>query len=322
MGNIHPPLSEKNTMSDIQRKIFEHARVIKKMRAQWEEVSQEKKLSATTKARMLGRIEEYLWYPEPIPFLTFYKVYSVAATVLLLLAISAAFYLSVTTQEKENLYVVSSGIQNIEFVRLPDGTDIQLGPNSRITYPQEFRGAERMVTLEGQAFFNVTENPQKPFIVVSKKMHIRVLGTAFEVFSYDSDSRSEVILLQGSVQVDTPGKESGDIVSTLLTPDEKFVFNHQSNTFSTEKVNADTYTLWRKQRILGFENEPLSMIIPRLENWYGRNIICQKDLAEKYRFTFKVRGEPLEQILFMISESSPLIYTRIDTGDYRLDLKK
>ena len=58
--------------------------------------------------------------------------------------------------------------------------------------------------------------------------------------------------------------------------------------------------------MLSFENEKLSMIIPRLEQWYGRKVMCQKDLAERYRFTFKVRGESLEQILKLIQLSSSI----------------
>ena len=90
---------------------------------------------------------------------------------------------------------------------------------------------------------------------------------------------------------------------------------------SKQIVDADKYTAWRKQKILSFENEKLSMIIPRLEQWYGRKVMCQKDLADKYRFTFKVRDESLDRILFMIKASSPLQYKEEKNGDYTLTLK-
>ena len=83
-------------------------------------------------------------------------------------------------------------------------------------------------------------------------------------------------------------------------------------------MDADKYTAWRKQKMLSFENEKLSMIIPRLEQWYGRKVMCQKDLADKYRFTFKVRDESLEKILMLIQLSSPLKYKEIEDGNYSL----
>ncbi len=107
----------------------------------------------------------------------------------------------------------------------------------------------------------------------------------------------------------------------LVSPDEKILMDRQTGKIVKQIVDADKYTAWRKQKMLSFENEKLSMIIPRLEQWYGRKVMCQKDLADKYRFTFKVRDESLEKILFMIKASSPLQYKETENGDYILTLK-
>ena len=127
-------------------------------------------------------------------------------------------------------------------------------------------------------------------------------------------------LLNGKVKIGI-NNSKGDRAEFILSPNEKMVYDQQADSAYVLTVDADKYTSWRKQKIVSFENEKLSMIIPRLEQWYGRKIMCQQDLADKYRFTFKVRDESLERILFMMGESSPLKYQKTSNGNYVLVLK-
>ena len=249
---------------------------------------------------------------------TFYKIYSWVASLLLLLGMEGTAYWALTRQEAVSMYVVSSGLQSMQSVSLPDGTEVQMGPGSRLTYPADFTGKVREVKLAGQAFFDVAKLPGKPFVVQTGEMQVEAVGTAFELFSYDTESRVETILLNGKIKVGIRDGESGQESLYWVSPDERLQLDRQTGEVSKQVVNADKYTAWRKQRMLSFENEKLSMIIPRLEQWYGRKVMCQKDLAERYRFTFKVRGESLEQILKLIQLSSPLKYEEVEDGNYSL----
>lgn len=251
----------------------------------------------------------------------FYKVYSAVASVLLLLALGGAAFMALDREQDVPMYVVSSGIQNMEPVTLPDGTEVQLGPGSRLTYPSQFKGWMREVRLDGQAFFDVQRDPRKPFIVHASDMDVQALGTAFEVFDYEIENRSEAILLSGKVKIGIGNKKDAGRKEYVLMPNQRLQYDKQSNTMSVQDLDADKYTAWRKQGILSFENEKLSMIIPRLEQWYGRKAVCPQDLAEKYRFTFKVRDESLERILYMMEKSSPLTYKEINGGNYKIMLK-
>lgn len=251
----------------------------------------------------------------------FYKIYSAVASVLLLLALGGMTFFLLGKRNDSPMYIVSSGIQNMQSVSLPDGTEVQLGPGSKLTYPSEFSSGKREVSLDGQAFFDVYKNPRKPFVVHTADMDIEALGTAFEVFSYGIENKSEAILLNGKIRVNCNGSLNNKNSGYLLSPDEKIVFDKRNNSVSVENVDADKYTVWRKQRILSFENEKLSMVIPRLEQWYGRKIMCQQDLTDTYRFTFKIRDESLERILFMMEASSPLKYKETSNGNYQLILK-
>ena len=131
----------------------------------------------------------------------------------------------------------------------------------------------------------------------------------------------EAILLNGKIKVSVENKETNQMKEYFVSPDEKILVDRQTGKITKQIVDADKYTAWRKQKMLSFENEKLSMIIPRLEQWYGRKVMCQKDLADKYRFTFKVRDESLDRILFMIKACSPLQYKEEKNGDYTLTLK-
>lgn len=252
--------------------------------------------------------------------LTFYKIYSIAASVLLLVGIAAAFYYTPEKVPAVQMYVASSGIQNMQTVYLADGSVVKMGPASKLTYPEEFASGKRVVELSGQAFFEVAKDADRPFVVKSKGLEVTALGTAFEVFSYDQEEKMESVLLNGRIQVDMFGEPaSGKPSRTVyLTPDKKLTFTKSSQEVTVETVDADKYTAWRHTGMLCFENEPLSVILPRLEKWYGRKIYCRKDVLEKYRFTFKVRDESLERILYMFRESSPLRYEKAGEEDYNL----
>ncbi|WP_455628393.1 FecR family protein [Parabacteroides chinchillae] len=250
----------------------------------------------------------------------FYKIYSLVASVVLVLGLGGAIYFA-DREPAPLMFVASSGIKNFEPVSLPDGTEVQMGPGSKIVYPEKFSGKNREVALEGQAFFDVAKNPGKPFIVHTPDMKITALGTAFEVFSYKHENKHEIILLNGKVKIGVNNEKHPGNKEVELLPNEMFVYDKWNKTASVRTVDADKYSTWRNNGILSFENEKLNMIIPRLEQWFGRKIICQKNVADSYRFTFKVRDESLERILYILSKSSPIRYVEMN-GDYKLYLEK
>ena len=290
------------------------------MFGQWENAPDAASFDRADDNRMWYHIQKRIWATISSKKYLFYKMYSVAASVLLLLAVGNMIFYSGGNKEDIPIYVVTSGIQNMQSLSLPDGTVVQLGPGSKLTYPAVFTGDTREIHLDGQAFFDVRKDIRKPFIVHTLKMDIQALGTAFEVFNYEIESESETVLLNGKVKVGLTNSK-GDKTEFILLPDKKIVYDKQTDLTYVLAVDADKYTSWRKQKIVSFENEKLSMIIPRLEQWYGRKIMCQQDLADKYRFTFKVRDESLERILFMMGESSPLGYQKMSNGNYVLVLK-
>lgn len=275
---------------------------------QWDDAQDAAAKDKTDVNRIWAKIQRELWERKPVKTYEYYKIYSIAASILLLIGIGCFAWILSLNQSSNTMFVATSGIQNMQSILLPDGSQVQLGPGSKLVYPSEFDGKTREVKLEGQAFFDVAKDKSKPFVVKTKDMDVTALGTAFEVFSYEMENSIETVLLNGKVKVDLlHGNHKREVI---LNPNDKLTLSRSDARISIEKVNATKYSDWRNLGILSFENEKLSMIIPRLEKWYGQKIFCQKDLANTYRFTFKVRNESLDRILYMLNNSSPIKYRK------------
>lgn len=312
---MHDALTEEERTA-----LNDQPQVKEQMLGQWENTQDATDSNQIDGIHIWNHIRREIWNNTFAKRFLYYKIYSIAASILLLVAIGNTIFHYKSENKNIPVYVVTSGIQNMQSIYLPDGSIVQMGPGSKLTYPSSFIGKTREIHLEGQAFFDVYKNPNKPFIVHTSNMDVQALGTAFEVFNYEVESKSETVLLNGKVKIGL-NKTKGDKKEFILLPNEKIVYDKQADSTYVSDVNADKYTSWRKQKILSFENEKLSMIIPRLEQWYGRKIMCQQNLAEKYRFTFKVRDESLERILYMMGKSSPLEYKKTKNENYMLILK-
>ncbi|GAB6119971.1 FecR family protein [Dysgonomonas termitidis] len=250
---------------------------------------------------------------------SFYKIYSVAASVLIIIGLGLFTYLKPDRIVREEVYIVHSGHQDISLVILPDSTQVKMGPGSKLTYPKQFSGKSREVTLYGQGFFDVKKNREKPFIVHTPQMDVVALGTAFEIFNYDGNNKIETILLNGKVKISYPEKANPEPV--YLSPNEKMTYNRANKSVTVEKVDAAKYTSWHEQDILNFENETLAMILPRLEQWFGCKISCPENVANHYRFTFKVRDESIERIFDMMKKSTPVRYRKTGNTGYQIYIK-
>lgn len=200
-----------------------------------------------------------------------------------------------------NQYITGEG--NKASVTLPDGTIAWLNSNSRLTYPDKFDADFRKVKLEGEGYFEVTHNEKAPFYVEVKDMSIKVLGTHFDVQSYDRKEISETILLSGKVEVSLANNKN-----IILEPNQKLSFNKKAGQYKVENVNASEYILWKNERLI-FDNETLATILNKMEHWYGIDISYGKDIPLKSKYSLVIRNESKEEILKMLSIIAPVNYT-------------
>lgn len=234
-------------------------------------------------------------------------LYKVAAVMLLLLGLSGLYYLT-QDYSKEELLTLQSGSKSIQTVELSDGTIVKIGPNSKFTYPKQFKKNVRTVKVDGQCFFDVKKDTQKPFIVHTENMDVTVLGTQFEVFSYGQENKVEVILLSGKVEVETSTYLTEDNKTINLYPNQKMVLDKKDGSMHIEQIDAARYLAWQESGILSFENESLSVIIPRIEQWFGCKIIFPEVSSDSLRVTIKIKTETLEEALKILSLTTKYKY--------------
>ncbi|WP_282180449.1 FecR family protein [Maribacter stanieri] len=183
-------------------------------------------------------------------------------------------------------------------VVLSDGTKVHLNSGSSITYPTSFvSNMPRKVTLQGEAYFEVSHEEQRQFIVSVQNLDVKVYGTKFNVNNYLEDIEAEIVLVDGSVSLSVNENLSYKESEVFLEPGYMGVFNKQDKKIINQIVNTELYTSWMQGNLV-FRNEPFENIIQKLERHYNVIIINNNaQLAdEKFNATIEVDYETIEQV--------------------------
>jgi len=200
-------------------------------------------------------------------FVRFYKY--AAIIVFAVLLGSAGYYFGIRNKITE-VYteIISVEKQVINEYVLPDGSVVALNSNSRLVYPKHFKGDTREVTIYGEAFFDVTPNPEKPFIINAGNAQVKVVGTSFNVSAYPESETVEVVVKTGKVQVISKDQETNpDVKEVLLTPGEKGTLFNESNILKKSENSNPNYLAW-KTHDFTFNEVPLNEVIQCLEKTY------------------------------------------------------
>lgn len=198
--------------------------------------------------------------------------------------------------EKSNLFMevyVPQGEKREIFLR--DGTRVWLNSNTKFIYPEEFSESEREVLVEGEAYFEVAKDKDKPFRVSFGGLEIEVLGTIFNVKSYSEDSSAYVALNEGSIRI--TDKKNSNENSYLISPGELVVYSKPDCNFKiAADPNIKRYSAWT-QNDLVFYGTPLKEVIEKLGALYGVRFVVENPDLYTIRYTFSVRGESLDEII-------------------------
>jgi ferric-dicitrate binding protein FerR (iron transport regulator) len=205
--------------------------------------------------------------------------------------------------------------QRIHFT-LQDGTTVWLNTQSRLTYPSVFEGDERRVSVEGEAYFEVAHDMERPFIVTSGGMEMKVLGTTFNVHNYEQEDFSRISLIEGSLQVYDPENIAE---SVILRPQEEVTI--RNNEMIVAPIKDANYFLWRKG-IYSFDNEELSHILKKLELYYDIEIIVKDADMLKWKYTVKFRQrDGIDEILRLMQKIHPF-KIRKDAENHQIVINK
>ena len=158
------------------------------------------------------------------------------------------------------------------FYTLSDGTQVWINSDSELQFPANFETSKRQVKLRGEAFFNVTHNQQRPFVVSLSEGDITVYGTRFNVSNYE-DSDLSAVLVEGCIGFCS---KHGD--SVLLNPSEQMIYKEDKDEISVKKVDTELYTSWINHRFV-FKEQTLEEIMTTLSRWYGFSVrFADKDV--------------------------------------------
>jgi transmembrane sensor len=243
-------------------------------------------------------------------------IVSIAAAATILIFSSIYFFNSKSTAPSAKQNIVSTKNGSRSKIEMPDGTQVWLNADSRLTYDNSTFGKNiREVTLSGEAYFDVVKDKEHPFIIHTKAMDIKVLGTAFNVKAYPNDRKSEAALIHGSIEVSFTNRPAQKLI---LKPNEKIIVENsvaddskysakepiaeQSPSVSVSKVTflpADSTVIesaWTKNRLV-FKGKLFEDLAADMERWYNIRVIFKDSSLMQRRLTGTFQDENIEDVL-------------------------
>ncbi|CAN5812400.1 FecR domain-containing protein [soil metagenome] len=224
------------------------------------------------------------------PVINRFSWMKIAASLLLLVSISAVLYFALNRQPAGKIIMAESGLQVITDT-LPDGSQVTMNRNSSITYQNKFTDSIRAVALKGEAFFKVTPNKKQPFIVTVNNVQIRVVGTTFNIKS--EKGSTTIVVETGVVQV------INGAAITVLQAGEKLLLKAGDQLTNKELVSDQLYNYYRTHEFVCDET-PLWKLVDVLNEAYNANIIIGRKGLGNLPITTTFNNESLDKILQII----------------------
>jgi transmembrane sensor len=185
-------------------------------------------------------------------------------------------------------------------VILPDGTSVWLNAASSITYPTSFTGNERLVSVTGEAYFEVAKNKDKPFKVKSALQTVEVLGTHFNINAYADEAVIKTTLLEGSVKI------ASSAHSAIISPGEQAVLNKDAS-ITKRQVDTQQEVAW-KNGVFSFKGEDIRSVMRQVGRWYNIDVVCESNVSEEKFFGEISRSSRLDDV-FKILELNNVKFT-------------
>lgn len=268
------------------------------------------------KAVALG--DEARWADHPIPSAVMYqrimkqlrrrrirRWVMYGAAILIPLVLFVGLFMQVDSRvnllsevEYDEVYVPNGERMQVLF---QDGSKVHLNSGSRIRYPKQFGLSERRVQLEGEAWFEVAKNRNRPFVVDLSCLDVRVLGTTFDVKAYPGEEAILVALESGSVEL-----KSKTLKDLLLKPGEKAFYNRASGRCEVARSrNVAAYSAWRRN-VLVFKDAPLLDVMGTLSRTYNIAFTLVDSTALQYTYTLTTDSASLPAVLKDLEKITPV----------------
>lgn len=223
---------------------------------------------------------------------------------------------SLHTQHKVDIIELNNQSDTVQQVFLPDGSLVALAAKSKLSYTQNFSGASREVYLDGEAFFNVTKNPSKPFLVYTAVVTTKVLGTSFSVKAFEAEKNALVSVKTGKVTVfKTTSAKAGSTSENkaiILMPNQQIVYTAKTDGFIKELAEKPAIVSENKVIDFSFHDTPLNKVFTSLEEAYRIPIVYDEETILSCSLSATLGDEPFFEKLSIICKAINASYEVID----------
>ncbi len=191
---------------------------------------------------------------------------------------------------------------------LSDGTRVAMNSGSSLRYPVRFAPfGKRQVFLEGEAYFEVTKDEKRPFVVNTDVFGVEVLGTQFDISSYPMDRRAHVVLVKGSVGLFKEGTDMDPKTNIVLEPGQKGEWDKEETGFDVSRVNTYQYVAWRQGELV-FRDCPFDRMITILGRHYNVRMVNKNETLDTVIINASFRKEALEDVLGYLNDILGISY--------------
>jgi ferric-dicitrate binding protein FerR (iron transport regulator) len=245
-----------------------------------------------------------------------------AAVVILISSLFISMQRKIESYKEDISYMLTQAGPRYEYstpygvkgkVYLPDGSAVWLNSGSRISFPGKFNGKSRELDFSGEGYFEVIPDSQKPMNVrLRSGLTIKVVGTEFNLSSYDDDKKVSLLLLSGKVNINNAdGKKIYSV-----QPNEKITINLIDNTLLRNIPQEIAPIIGWKNGWLIFDEAPLEEVFKKMERWYGQKIIVEDESVYSKKLTAKFHEESISQVFGLMNQISLINYKIVDSIAY------
>jgi len=283
---------------------------LKKIRKIWDAFKSIKDPADIDVEKALTKVERKISYFRKSRNFIFYLERIAAILFIPLLIAGAAYYYSnKSVRVQRSAYnELNNAYGTVSEITLPDGTKVWLNSGSHFKYPLFFKKGVRKVYLSGEAYFEVARNKQKPFVVNVSDIDVMATGTIFEVRAYTNDANIVATLASGKISMAKEIGASGKLKTIIsVNPGQKAILNKEKKKITIEQADVEKEFAWKEGKLI-FRDDPMDVVVKKLNRWYNMEIVLVDKELETYRYTATFTDETLPQVMELLKHSAPITY--------------
>ncbi|HAR37371.1 MAG TPA: hypothetical protein DCS09_01605 [Porphyromonadaceae bacterium] len=293
----------------------EHRHIYQSLEKEWKFLNEESVPLLPDKEQVWNKIRNRVELPVTAILYskqTLIKYISLTASVALLLGLLLSFLLTGERSQSAQ-FTAHTPMGEKAMLTLPDSSRVWLNSGSTLSYSTKSR--QRIVHLQGEAFFEVTKNRRKKFVVQTGDVRVQVHGTSFNVTAYDTDPEIAVSLESGSVSL--INSKDGNVLAQL-SPNQMGLISRSQLSCRVVADDPGITKLWTNN-ILKIYNNDIYEVVKKLERWYGVDVTLENGNPDS-RYTFVVKTESMKELLDLLNKMTPIVY-KIEGKEVDIRLK-